>query len=216
MNQISGYVKGLAEESVKRQSIKPFFGKSYLKFVQCYILWSYFFQLGGILGAKYNEKSDDFCNAFLGFTGEKGSINKYFSKIESRILNDFAIESMNFGQYISVKFRKKIGYTGDEEKFLLEYFKMKIPIEVALESSWFYAIDGVATGILNPKIIQTMFKNTNTFIPKEDWKIAHDSGLEIPSKQEILTYNEVTEEENESFINYCQFARPELYKILIT
>jgi hypothetical protein len=58
MEKLSGYAKLLASVRVQKEASKPFFGKPYLKYGQCYALWSYFFQLGGILGGRHSANLD--------------------------------------------------------------------------------------------------------------------------------------------------------------
>jgi hypothetical protein len=58
MEKLSGYVKLLASVRVQKEASKPFFGKPYLKYGQCYALWSYFFQLGGIPRGRHSANLD--------------------------------------------------------------------------------------------------------------------------------------------------------------
>ena len=58
MEKLAGYAKLLASVRVQKEAGRPFFGKSYLKYGQRYALWSYFLQLGGILGGRHSANLD--------------------------------------------------------------------------------------------------------------------------------------------------------------
>ena len=60
------------EGFIQAQLNKPFFGRPYLKLGQCFGLWGYMLELGGILGAKHAAKTDAFVSAFLGMSGAPG------------------------------------------------------------------------------------------------------------------------------------------------
>jgi len=61
-----GFWRAVTEGFIQSQLNKPFLGRAYLKFGQCFGLWTHLFELGGILGTKYATKLDAFVPAFLG------------------------------------------------------------------------------------------------------------------------------------------------------
>ncbi|HET6887741.1 MAG TPA: hypothetical protein VFH87_07435 [Candidatus Udaeobacter sp.] len=65
-----GYWRAVAQDLINDQLIKRFLGRSYLKLGQCFSLWGYLFELGGILGPKHGAKLDAFVPAVLGMSGE--------------------------------------------------------------------------------------------------------------------------------------------------
>jgi hypothetical protein len=67
-----GFWRAVAEGFIHAQLNKPFFGRPYLKLGQCFGLWSYMLEVGGILGAKHAAKTDAFVSAFLGMSGTSG------------------------------------------------------------------------------------------------------------------------------------------------
>ena len=46
---------------------------------------------------------------------------------------------------------------------------------------------------------------------EKSWQSAREAGLDIPEKQDLLTYDEAEQEEVESFLDYCQQYAPSLY-----
>src|SRR2546423_12977970 len=71
-----GFWRAVAEGFIQGQLNKPFFGRAYLKFGQCFGLWSYMFELGGILGAKHAAKPDASVSALLGMSGAAGAAKR--------------------------------------------------------------------------------------------------------------------------------------------
>jgi hypothetical protein len=106
MEQISGYARVLARTRVEHEVNKPFLGKPYLKYGQCYALWSYFFQLGGILGAKHSRNLDAFGLAFLGTRGKPGAVKLFFTDVANRLMTEFQIDSMTFADYVGSDFNR--------------------------------------------------------------------------------------------------------------
>lgn len=77
MKKPSGYARVMARIRVNQELNKPIIGKPYLKCGQCLALGSYFFQFGGILGAKHQMNFDACGDAFLGATGKPGAVERF-------------------------------------------------------------------------------------------------------------------------------------------
>jgi hypothetical protein len=225
MEQISGFYKILAKAAIQQQLSKHFLGKPYLRFGQCFVLYSYFFELGAILGAKYHNKPEEFGLAFLGLTGESGALTKFFFEIEKLLRNDFNIESMKFSDYISSEYKKRIGYSGDDAQFTIDYFIKKVSPETAYKDIWQYAVDGAALGIKNPDLIRRMHKHSYIPTPKEKWDLvrrigpsiphlANSIGMDLPPAEDLLTYDEAEEAVNGLFMIYCKEICPDLLNVL--
>jgi hypothetical protein len=108
-----GYWRAVAEGFIHGQLIKPFFGRSYLKFGQCFGLWGYMFELGGILGAKHAVNPDAFVSAFLGRSGEAGVAKRVLVAQANRTLERHSLGSMNFWDCVGADVADRIGYKGD-------------------------------------------------------------------------------------------------------
>jgi hypothetical protein len=214
MEQISGYARVLARTRVEQQQNKPFLGKPYLKYGQCYALWSYFFQLGGILGAKHSANLDAFGTAFLGVRGEPGAVKNFFTEVAKRIMTDYEIDSMTFADYVGAEFIGRVGHSGDAKRFFLEHGMEKLPPQTAMELAWQYSQQGAALGAIHPQIMRKMFERTHVAVPKEEWELARAAGLDISPEQELMSYEETEEAENEVFMAYCQECCPSFYSIL--
>jgi hypothetical protein len=214
MENISGYARVLARTRVKQEVNKPFLGKPYLKYGQCYWIWSYFFQLGGILGAKHSANLDAFGNAFLGARGPSGAVKKFFTEVAKRLVTDSVSDLMTFADYVGAEFIGRVGYVGDAHRFFFEHGMEKLPPNTAEELAWQYSEQGAALGTIYPHIIRKMFDQTHAAVPKEDWERARAAGLNIPQEQDLMSYEETEEEENEVFMDYCRECCPDLYSIL--
>lgn len=215
MTDIAGYVRVLAGARVEQQVNKPLIGKPYLKYGQCYGLWSYFFQLGGILGAKHSANLDAFGPAFLGAHGPSGAVKQFFTE-SADIMSDSLKDSMTFMDFVGTEFIERIGYTGDAHQFFCDHGMMKLPPDTAQELAWQYSQQGAALGAIYPHIIRKMFEQTHTAVPKEDWERAHAAGLNIPPEQDLMSYEETEEGENRAFMEYCRECCPDFYRILST
>lgn len=109
MENISGYARVLARARVQQEMNKPFLGKPYLKYGQCYGMWGYFFQLGGILGAKHSANLDAFGQAFLGARGPSGAVKKFFTEEAKRLVTVSVSDSMTFADYVGAEFVGRLG-----------------------------------------------------------------------------------------------------------
>lgn len=214
MNELFGYAKELAQLRIKQQSNKPLFGKPYLKLGQCYMLWAYFFQLGGILGKFHTNNLDAFGLAFLGLKGESGAVENFFLNNGKRITEDFPLNSIKFEEYIFEVLKKQFDFKKSEIQFMEEYFSKKTSPEIALKKCWQFAIDGASLAVYKSDIIEDIFERSHFSVPKSQWKAAYDAGLDVSPEQDLLTYNETEVEENESFMVYCKSCNPSLFKIL--
>lgn len=214
MEKISGYVRVLARTRIKQLQNKPFIGKPYIKMGQCFGICSYFLQLGGILGAKYFENLDIFGNAFLGSQGPDGAVKEFFTDVAEFHNADSKCESMTFLDYINTELIKRVNYECDAKKYLLKHGNEKLQSETVEELSYQFSIQGAALGAITPHIIKEMFNRTHEEVPKEDWKLAYDLGLNIPSEQEKINYEDTLKVENDLFVLYCKECCPENYIIL--
>jgi hypothetical protein len=205
----------MARTRVEQQQNKSFLGKPYLKYGQCPVLWGYFFQLGGILGAKHSAKLDAFGTAFLGARGKPGAIKQFFTEVANRLITHSLNDSVTFADYAGAEFIARIAYTGDAASFFLKHGIEKIKPENAAELAWQYAQQGAALGAIYPHIVRKMFEQTHAAVPKKDWEQARAAGLDVPPEQDLMSYEEVEEGEDEVFMAYCRECCPNLYTILI-
>lgn len=204
----------MARTRVEQQLNKPFLGKPYLKYAQCYALWAYCFQLGGILGAKHSANMDAFGPAFLALEGEPGAVERFFTAAANRLVKPSLNDSMTFADFVVAEFTGRVGYSGDAASFRFNHGMKKIKPETATELAWQYAELGAALGAIYPHVVRRMFDLTYAAVPKHAWKLAHASGLDIPPVQGVISYEEAEEGEDEVFMAYCLECCPELQAIL--
>lgn len=214
MEHISGYARILARARVEQQLSKTFLGKPYLKYGQCYALWAYFFQLGGIMGAKHASNPDGFALAFLGMEGEPGAVVRAFTDVANHLMMNSVNDSTKFEDLVSADMMVRVGYTGDAKTFIYDHGATKIKTGTAAEVAWQYARDGAALGTIHPRVVRQMFERTHAAIPKERWDRARAAGVDIPPVQDVTTYEEVERDEDGLFMAYCQECCPSLYSIL--
>lgn len=172
------------------------------------------FQLGAILGAKYRFNLDAFGNAFLGATGSPGAVGRYFSALADDLLWHSITDSTTFGNFVDRDYRRRIGFAGDDMRFFRECGMNKISLEQAVDLAWQYANDGAALGAVRPEIVTDVFDRSHAVVPKEQWDLARLAGLDIPQEQPVMSYTEVENGENETFLAYCQQCCPDLYPVL--
>jgi len=213
VENLAGYARVLAQARVKQNQRKPFLGKAYLKFGQCLALWSYFFSLGGVLGAKYADKLDAFGPAFLGVRGEPYAVERFFTEVARNISNHSLSQSTTLFDYVVADSMKRLGYLGDTVDFFQKFGMEKIKAETATEVAWQYAENGAALGAVYPEELRKMFERSHEAVPNENWERARAAGLDIPQEQDRLSYKEVEDGENEVFMTYCRECCPDLYAV---
>ena len=121
MKEIAGFARVMARIRVNQELNPRVLGKPYLKFGQCIALGSYFFQLGGMLGAKHQTNLDAFGDAFLGTAGEPGAIKRLFTELANDIASRLVDDSMTFYCYVSQEFSRGVGYVGDPAGLLIKH-----------------------------------------------------------------------------------------------
>jgi len=214
MENLRGYARVLGQMRIAQQLNKSLFRKPYLKYGQCCYLWSYFLQLGGILGAKHAANLDAFGDAFLGMTGPPAAMKKWFADTAKPIAENLSEDSMKFWEFVGRKYTERIGYAGDAQSYLLKHGTTKVPASTAAVEAWGYSVQGAALGVLYPHVIRRMFEQTHRPISKASWNRAVAAGLAVPAEQNVMSYEEAEEAENKAFIHYCRECRQDLYPVL--
>jgi hypothetical protein len=183
MEKPSGYARVMARIRVNQKLNPPVLGKPDLKFSQCIALASYFFQLGGMLGAKHQMNLDAFGDAFLGASGEPGAIKHLFNELANDIVSRVIDDSMTFYDYVSKEFSRGVGYVGDPARFLIQHGLDTIAPETAVEIVRRYAEEGAALGAIYPNVLRKMYERSYARVSKKQWDEARAAGLNIPREQ---------------------------------
>jgi hypothetical protein len=208
--QVIGYSRVLARDRINQEATKPFFGSPYIKIGQCLMLWSYFFQLGGMLGSKYSSELGPFALVFLGAHGEEDKITEFLCDlIQNKIEYD---DSMSFFNYTTNKLLKKAKTKITLTEFLKTVGNERMDIKNAKEIALEFTMDGVALGAVSLEIINGFYSRTYCQTPKHEWTKAHLAGLNIPPQQDIIPYEDALAEEDNAFITYCA----KLYEEMLT
>ena len=214
METLIGFARIMARTRVEQLCNKPIFGKPNLKQGQGLALWGNHFQIGAVLGAKHRDQLDAFGTAFLGAQGEPGAVGRYFTDLAESLLADSITDTMTTHDYVGANLTKRVEYTGDWQTYLAEHGMDKLKSDTAEEVAWQFAGDGAALGAIYPDVARKMIEQTHRAIPKERWEQYHAAGLDIPEEQDILSYEEIEEGEEQLFMAYCQECCPELHIVL--
>jgi hypothetical protein len=212
-----GYWRAVAEHFINAQLNKTFFGRPHLKLGQCFGLWPYLFELGGLLGAKHRARLDAFVPAFVGLSGEAGTAERFLVAVKNKLLDRYSLNSMRPRDFVAADLGDRASdYKRDDwSSLLMERGTDEIPPDVAAKNAWFYASDGAALGAINPEVMRAMFERTHEPVSKEKWREAFAAGLDIgPEPPAECGYEEAKEEENKNFMEYCRQFRPDLYSVL--
>ncbi len=207
------YARVIAERLIHQQLNKPFLGRAYLKYGQCFGLWSYLFELGGILAAKHAASLEAFVPAFLG--GQGDSAKGDFTDIANSLIAERRVnKSMKFFDYVQNESIRLAKYKGDANSFLLKHGKERVPPGTASELAQFYAIQGAALGAIYPDLVRAIFQQTYFSHTREQWEQFYAVGLDVGPYKAAKTYEEAEKEENEGFMAYCRESHPQLYSVL--
>ena len=209
MEEMPAYARVIAGRLIQQQLNKPFLGRPYLKYGQCFGLWGYLFELGGILAAKHAANLEAFVPAFLGGRGDSAKGN--FTAITTSLIAEGRVnESMKFFDYVQTESIRLAKYKGDANGFLLKHGKERVPPGTAAELAQFYAIQGAALGAIYPDLVRAIFQETYFFHKREQWEQFYAAGLDVGPYQAAKTYEEAEKEENEGFMAYSRESHPQL------
>jgi hypothetical protein len=96
MDQIpGGFWRPVAEGFIQRQIKKPFFGRAYLVFGECFSLWAYMMEMAGILAAKHAAKPDALVSALMGMSGAPGVAKRVLVAQAEKMVKQHSLGSMN-------------------------------------------------------------------------------------------------------------------------
>jgi hypothetical protein len=215
MEETPAYARVVAGRLIHQQLNKPLLGRPYLKYGQCFGLWGYLFELGGILAAKHAANLEAFMPAFLGGRRDTGTVKQDLTAIAKSLVAEGRLNnSMKFFDYVQAESIRLAKYKGDAGSFLLKHGKERVPLGTAAELAQFYAIQGSALGAIYPDLVRAIFQQTYFSHTREQWEKFYAAGLDIGPYQAAKTYKEAEEEENEGFMAYCRQSHPQLYSAL--
>lgn len=176
------------------------------------------FSACGILGARHSSHLDEFGIAFMGAYGDLVDVEGETARVAEYLCNNYDFDSMTFSEYVSADIAMKLAHAGeairDINEYLINHGMDKIPCPYAIKNACQYSQQGVALGVLYPQKIRHMYERTHAPIPKDKWESMHAAGLNIPQEQDLMSYEEAEEGENESFMQYCVECCPELCSVL--
>jgi hypothetical protein len=212
---MAGYARVMAKIRVQQAVNKPFFGKPYLKLGQCYAIWGYFLQLGGILGGRHSGNLDAFGPAFLEAKGPPGAVRTFFINVATHLMDSNSVrDSMGFLEYVGSEFTKRVHYGGDAHTYFAEHGLDKMSPGTAEELAWQYSETGAALGAIHHQMVRQMFIQTHAAVPKDKWHQMRAAGLNLSPEQDAMSYEETEKGEHDAFMLYCRECCPDLYAVL--
>lgn len=213
MSDHYGFAAELAAYRVQQEWQKPLLGKPFLRYGQCLFMASYFFQVGGILAARYRDRLDQFAAAFLGLHGEEGAVARFYSAVAADMLPRVTPCSTIL-DYVTGTQSDRLHIKGAPTGLLLQCGMQKVKPDSATDMCWNYAQDGSVLGAIHPEHFRRLFEETNKKRDDESWQSARAIGVDIPERQDVITYDEVEHGETESFMDYVRQSAPQLYASL--
>src|SRR5262245_24101353 len=115
MDQIPpGFWRPVAEEFIQHQVKKPFFGRPYLVFGECFSLWAYMMEMAGILAAKHAAKPDALHSALLGMSGPPGVVRGVQVAQADKMVKQHSLGSMTFWDYVAADIVERTGLKVDD------------------------------------------------------------------------------------------------------
>jgi len=210
-----GFWRPVAEGFIQGRIKKPFFGRAYLVFGECFSLWAYMMEMGGMLAAKYAAKPDAFVSALMGMSGAPGVAKGVLVAQAEKMVKQHSLGSMTFWDYVVADIAERTGRKDNDWHGLIEQMgAQKTQPRVALTNSWEYASAGAALGATHPDVLRGMFERTHKPYSQKEWRTAYVAGLDIGPEPPSTSYAEAEASENKNFMEYCQQFRPDLYAVL--
>lgn len=210
----AGYHMVIARVRVQQEARRPFLRKPFVRTGQLVMLGAYFFQVGGILGARHARNVDAFGLAFFGLGGPPGAMAKFLSDVVAERVGPRLASAETFLAYAEGDLSGRLGFKGDRSDFIAQDGMRKVWLDPAVSYASQCAEDGAALGAIQPDVFRTLFERTHAPRDPERWEFARKAGLDIPERQPVLVYSETEDDENKLFMEYCRECRPELYATL--
>ena len=216
MDQIpGGFWRPVAEGFIQGQIKKPFFGRAYLVFGECFSLWAYMMEMAGILAAKYAAKPDAFVSALMGMSGAPGVAKGVLVAQAEKMIKQHSLGSMTFWDYVAADIAERTSHKEkDWHRLIQQMGAQKTQPRMALTNSWEYTSAGAALGATHPDVVRGMFERAHKPYSQKEWRTAYVAGLDIGPEPVSTSYAEAEATENKNFIEYCQQFCPDLYAVL--
>jgi len=109
-----GFWRPVAEGFIQRQIKKPFLGRAYLVFGECFSLWAYMMEMAGILAARHAARPDELYSALMGMSGAPGLVTGVLVQRVGEILARHSLGSMTFYDYVAADIAERTGLKVDD------------------------------------------------------------------------------------------------------
>jgi hypothetical protein len=210
MDQIPpGFWRPVAESFIQAQIKKPFLGRAYLVFGECFSLWAYMMEMAGILAARHAAWPDELYSALMGMSGAPGAAAKILVQRGDEMLARHPLGTMTFSDYVAADIGRRTGVdweslAADADRMLAQQLgrslgpvarsdrkaddwanlvtvmgAQKTPPKDALTQSWEYASEGAALGATHPDVLRGMFERSHKPVSNKEWRTAYAAGLDI-------------------------------------
>ncbi len=195
--------------------MKPLMGKPYMMTGTLFGSLSFMFQTGAILGHYFGRRGDGFFLAF-GVEGDhqaqgwalivvqmQRNVVPFLEKVKT--FNDLVIESERVRRYKD---------TGPEDTFIMRQMQQKVKLDVAYEENLEWLLMGAAFGVAYPDAVVALYNQSHAPFDAEKWKKFHDAGLHIPEAQEVIPWDEQSQNDVQMFTEYVHLNCPQYAEAL--
>lgn len=195
--------------------MKPLFGKPYMMTGTLFGSLSFMFQTGAILGRHFRSRAEPFFLAFSVEDGHEKDGPQYIISQMQRDVVPFVASAKSFNDLV-IESERVTRYkdTGVEESFMLRQMTKKVKLDVAFRQNWEWLLVGAGFGVMYPDTVVELYNLSHKEVNAEDWKRAHDAGLNIPATQEVIPFDEQVQNDVQMFTEYVHQHCPQYAEAL--
>lgn len=211
----AGFLPTMVRIHTKREMHKPLFGKPQIKYGQTFIIAGYMFQLGGLLGAAFQENLEPFLTAYHGTPNIDVTIQSVPTDLEQ--VTQFGDSVNTLTDFVIALEDKRWNIPEGSLGALAEHGTRKLPHDIAFHIPWELGMLGATLGLRRPETYRTWFENNFRISPerRESCIRAHKAGLNIPTEPDVVTYEELEQDALDMFIPFVGEFFPELKDALV-
>jgi hypothetical protein len=189
---------------------KPMFRKPFVQVSHGVALGGQLFQDASVLTARFRDYGDVFIGQFATDVANAGKFSGFLRGEMIQGLKEEIREGDSFLLVVLRNFASRAGWSGDPWGFVTRHGGEKLPAHLVDELAGMGIFRGAALGLYDPALVRAMYEAQYGDRDPEMWKLAHDSGLDIPEKPDFKAYEDAEAELVEMFGGFLAQWRPEL------
>ena len=198
-----------------RESVKPRFGKRWIKYGQTIVLASYTFQIGGLLGAAFHHEPEPFLMAYSAPELPEESMHFVEARLEDVLQFGDSVRTLN--DFVLAFEDKRVGAEHGSSGAMQKHGTKKLDMGMASFIAWEYGIYGASLGLFRPAIYHDWLDANVMTDPqrRERWTRMHEAGLAIPPQPDEVTYGQAERDALEMFKPFVSEYYPEFHSVLV-